>query len=83
MMRFFMSAWSDKETKLLKKLLKKGKSDKEIASEFEKKGYNKNIFMIISKKRSTPELRQYFQESEWTMENIEGFMDDLKKQKKE
>jgi len=51
--------------------------------EFEKKGYKKNIFMIISKKRSTPELRQYFQESEWTMENIEGFMDDLKKQKKE
>jgi hypothetical protein len=78
-----MSSWSDKELKLLKKLLKKGKSDREIALEFEKKGYNKNIFMIISKKRSTPDLRKYFQESELTMENIEGFMDDLKKQKKE
>lgn len=77
-----MSAWSDKEIKLLKKLLKKGKSDKDIALEFERKGYNKNVFMIISKKRSTPELRQYFQKSEWTLENIEEFKGELKKRKK-
>jgi DNA-binding winged helix-turn-helix (wHTH) protein len=77
-----MSTWSDKEIKLLKKLLKKGKSDREIATEFEKKGYNKNVFMIISKKRSSPELRQYFQKSEWTIDNIEDFADQLKKQKK-
>jgi len=77
-----MSAWSDKEIKLLKKLLKKGKSDKDIAMEFERKGYNKNVFMIISKKRSTPELRPYFQESEWTMGDLDGFQDELKKQKK-
>jgi len=77
-----MSTWSEKELKLLKKLLKKGKSDREIATEFEKKGYNKNIFMIISKKRSSPEFRQLFQKSEWTMDNIEDFIDQLKKPKK-
>ncbi len=77
-----MGNWSDKEIKLLKKLLKKGKSDREIALEFEKKGYNKNVFMIISKKRSSPELRQYFQKGEWTMDNIKEFLDQLKKLKK-
>ena len=77
-----MSNWSEKELKLLKKLLKKGKSDREIANEFEKKGYNKNIFLIISKKRSSPEFRPYFQENEWTMDNIEEFVDQLKKSKK-
>ena len=77
-----MSTWSDKEIKLLKKLLKKRKSDREIALEFEKKGYKKNVFMIITKKRSSPDLRQYFQESEWTMDNIKEFLDQLKKLKK-
>jgi hypothetical protein len=77
-----MNNWSDKEIKLLKKLLKKRKSDREIALEFEKKGYKKNVFMIITKKRSSPDLRQYFQESEWTMDNIKEFLDQLKKLKK-
>lgn len=77
-----MSNWSDKEVKFLKKLLKKRKSDREIAKEFEKKGYDKNVFMIISKKRSSPELRQYFQESEWTIDNIEEFINQVKNRKK-
>ena len=45
-----MSQWSEKELKLLKKLVKKGKSSKYITEQFEKKrkkGYNKNIFQII------------------------------------
>jgi len=77
-----LSNWSDKEVKFLKKLLKKRKSDREIAKEFEKKGYDKNVFMIISKKRSSPELRQYFQESEWTIDNIEEFINQVKNRKK-
>ncbi|MHA1652004.1 MAG: hypothetical protein ACTSYB_17610 [Candidatus Helarchaeota archaeon] len=80
-----MSNWSEKELKLLKKLVKKGKSPKEIAKEFEKKrkkGYNKNVFQIISKSRSIDELRPYYQHREWTFDDLEKFAEDIKKMKK-
>ncbi|NVM31518.1 MAG: hypothetical protein HWN65_21960 [Candidatus Helarchaeota archaeon] len=77
-----MSHWSEKELKLLKKLVKKNKSTKEIAKQFEKKGFNKNIFMIISKVRSLPELRPYYQNEEWTLNDLGKFADLLKKRKK-
>ncbi|HUX99765.1 MAG TPA: hypothetical protein VMV49_09445 [Candidatus Deferrimicrobium sp.] len=78
-----MSQWSEKEVKLLKKLMKKKKQLKKIAEEFEKKGYSKNIFMIISKVRSMPELRPYYQQSELTFENMDSFLEQLKKRKKD
>ena len=77
-----MSQWSGKELKLLKKLVKKGKTPKKIADEFEKKrkkGYNKNIFQIISQMRSLPELRPHFQHKEWTMDDLGRFAEDIKK----
>ncbi len=77
-----MSHWSEKEIKFLTKLVKKRKSAKQIAKKFEKKGFNKNIFVILSKIRSTPELRPYFEGSDWTMEDIGKFADLLKKRKK-
>ena len=78
-----MSQWSEKEVKLLKKLMKKKNQLKKIAEEFEKKGYSKNIFMIISKVRSMPELRPYYQQSELTFENMDSFLEQLKKRKKD
>ena len=77
-----MSHWSEKELKLLKKLVKKKKSMRDIAKKFEKKGYNKNVFMIISKVRSLPELRPYFQSNDWTMDDLSKFVDLIKKRKK-
>lgn len=77
-----MSHWSEKEIKLLTKLVKKKKSAKEIAKQFEKKGYKKNIFLILSKIRSIPELRPYFQDQDWKLEDIGKFEELLKKRKK-
>ena len=65
-----MSHWSEKEIKFLIKLVKKRKSAKYIAKKFDKKGFNKNVFVILSKIRSTPELRPYFEERDWIMEDI-------------
>ena len=76
--------WSDKELKLLKKLVKKKKSSKQIAETFEKKkkkGYNKNIFQIISQMRSMPELRPYFQKTEITFDDLDGFLEAIQKKK--
>jgi ribosome-binding factor A len=78
-----MSQWSEKEIKLLTKLMKKKKPLKKIAEDFQKKGYSKNIFMIISKVRSMPELRPYYQQSELTFENMDKFLEQLKKRKQE
>ena len=77
-----MSQWKEEELDLLRKLVKKKKSPKKIAKKFEKKGYRKNLFMILSKIRSLPELRPYFQETEWTMDDLGKFIDVLKKRKK-
>ncbi len=77
-----MSPWIEKELKLLKKLVKKGKTPKTIAEKFKKKNYNKNIFEIISKIRSIPELRPYFQAKEWTMDDLDKLVEDIQKGRK-
>ncbi|MHA1131842.1 MAG: hypothetical protein ACTSQQ_13665 [Candidatus Helarchaeota archaeon] len=80
-----MIDWSEKKLKRLKKLVKKGKTPKKIAQEFEKKrkkGYKKNVFQIISQIRSLPELRQYFQHTELTINDLEKFAEEFKKDKK-
>jgi hypothetical protein len=80
-----MGHWSEKELKLLKKLVKKGRTPKKIAEQFEKKrkkGYKKNIFQIISQIRSLPELRPHFQHKEWTLDDLEKFAEDIKKHPK-
>ena len=77
-----MSHWSEKEIKFLTKLVKKRKSAKYIAKKFDKKGFNKNVFVILSKIRSTPELRPYFEERDWIMEDIGKLAELLKKRKK-
>ncbi len=80
-----MSQWSEKELALLIKLVKKGKPPKKIAQVFEKKrkkGFKKNIFQIISQIRSLPELRQYFQDKELTLKDLEKLAEEFKKEKK-
>ncbi|MHA1265737.1 MAG: hypothetical protein ACTSRS_10945 [Candidatus Helarchaeota archaeon] len=77
-----MVRWSEAELKYLKKLVKKRKTLKEISLKFEKKGFNKNIFLILSQIRSLPELRPYFQQNEWTLADLGKFADLLKKRKK-
>ncbi|NVM52255.1 MAG: hypothetical protein HWN66_01040 [Candidatus Helarchaeota archaeon] len=77
-----MSHWSEKELKLLKKLVKKKKSIKIIAEKFKKKGFNKNIFEILSKVRSLPELRHYYQDSEWSLNDLDRLVELIKKRKK-
>ena len=77
-----MSKWSEKELKFLEKLVKKKKSVKKIAEKFKKKGYKKNVFIILSKIRSLPYLRPYYQEREWTFNDLDKLVDHLKKNKK-
>ncbi len=74
-----MGQWNEKELKLLKKMVKKKKPIKKIAEKFEERGFNKNIFEIISKVRSLPELRPSFQGSDWTLEDIDKLVEDVKK----
>jgi hypothetical protein len=73
-----MAQWNDKELKLLKKMVKKKKPLKKITKEFEKKRFNKNIFEILSKVRSLPELRPSFQGNEWTLEDIDRLVDEVR-----